>query len=431
MSDSINSQTSDWRFRFFTVWTGQAFSLLGSSLVQFALVWWLTETTGSATVLATATMLSLLPGVLIGPFAGALIDRWNRRVVMMLADGLIALASAWLAYMFYVGTVQTWHVYVIMLIRATAGAFHWPAMQASTSLMVPKGQLSRIAGMNQALHGSMNIAAPPLGALLLSLLPTQGILGIDIGTALVAIVPLFLFTIPQPVVDAEKRSEAHVLRDLRDGVRYLSRWPGMFHFLGLAAVIELLSVPAYMLAPILVTQYFHGDAFQLGAMNSSYGIGFVVGGLILSAWGGFKRRILTSLMGIVGVGIAMLVIGMIPPSAFWIAVGAAGMTGAMHALITGPILAIVQAVVAPEMQGRILSLVISMVTAMAPLSMVIAGPTADLVGVRALYWIGGVGCMVIGAASFMMPSITHLEDFHDTEAQTDEVAPAVSSAEGE
>jgi len=128
MSETVGMRTSDWRPRFFTIWTGQAFSLIGSNAVQFALVWWLTETTGSATILATATMISLLPGVVIGPFAGTLVDRWNRRLVMICADGLIALASAWLGYMFISGATQPWHVYVIMLVRAVGGAFHWPAM---------------------------------------------------------------------------------------------------------------------------------------------------------------------------------------------------------------------------------------------------------------------------------------------------------------
>jgi DHA3 family macrolide efflux protein-like MFS transporter len=344
---------------------------------------------------------------------------------MILADGLIALASAWLAYMFLTGAVQPWHVYVIMLVRSTAGAFHWPAMQASTSLMVPKEHLPRIAGLNQALHGGMNIAAPPLGALLLSLLPMYGILGIDIATATLAIVPLFFFFIPQPVSLEDEEATAHVLRDLQNGLRYLKRWPGMIHMLGLAAVVELLSVPAYMLAPILVSQYFKGGAYQLGAMNSAYGIGFVVGGLTLSVWGGFKRRILTSLVGIVGVGIAMLIVGFTPPSGFWVAAAAAGLTGAMHALITGPILAIIQTVVAPEMQGRILSLVISMVTAMAPISMIIAGPAADAVGVHTLYWVGGVGCTVIGIASFSIRSITHMEEGFKTEAGDDEPAEPI------
>ncbi len=406
----IGLEPADWRARFFPIWVGQAFSLLGSNVVQFALVWWLTKTTGSATVLATATMLSLLPGVVVGPFAGALVDRWNRRWVMVLADGGIALASAWLAFMFFIGAEQPWHIYVIMLLRATGGAFHWPAMQASTSLMVPKEHLSRVAGLNQALYGGMNIAAPPVGALLLAALPMYGILGIDITTAIIGIIPLLIFAVPQPRCAVDDSDRPNMWKDLRLGLHYLGQWPGLIHVLGLAGVIELLSIPAYMLTPILVAQYFQGDAFLLGAMNSAYGIGFVAGGLILSAWGGFKRRILTTLMGFVGIGFAMTAVGLTPPWAVWVAIVAAGVTGAMHALITGPLLAIIQTLVVPEMQGRMLTLVISLVSAMAPVSMLIAGPTADLIGVRTLYLIGGIGCTLVGAYSFTLRSVTHLEE---------------------
>ncbi|HAE58218.1 MAG TPA: MFS transporter, partial [Anaerolineae bacterium] len=132
---------ANWKPRFFTIFGGQALSLFGSSLVQFALVWYLTQQTGSATILATATLVAMLPQIILGPFVGALVDRWNRRLVMMVADGLIALATLVLAGLFWFDLVQVWHIYAILLVRSTGGAFHWPAMQASTSLMVPKEQL--------------------------------------------------------------------------------------------------------------------------------------------------------------------------------------------------------------------------------------------------------------------------------------------------
>ena len=122
---------------FFAIWTGQVFSLLGSELVQFALVWWLTTTTGSATVLALATMMAVLPRVFVSPVAGALVDRWSRRSIMMAADGLSALAVVALGVLFALDAVQVWHIYTLMFIRSACAAFHWPAMQASTSLMVP------------------------------------------------------------------------------------------------------------------------------------------------------------------------------------------------------------------------------------------------------------------------------------------------------
>ena len=167
MNQAQSRRLGAWQGPFFTIWSLQAVSLLGSSLVGFALVWWLTESTGSATVLATATLVEMLPRIGLAPFAGALVDRWNRRSVMMAADGVIALATAAVALLFSLGIVQIWHIYLLMFVRSAAGGFHWAAMQASTSLLVPEEQLSRIGGMNQTLMGVANILTPPLGALLL------------------------------------------------------------------------------------------------------------------------------------------------------------------------------------------------------------------------------------------------------------------------
>src|SRR4030043_2057334 len=177
-----------WAPRFFTIWTGQAFSLFGSQLVSFAVIWWLTQTTGSATVLASATLVGLLPQVILGPFTGTLVDRWSRRLTMIVADSLIALATVFLAVLFALGHVQIWQVYALLFVRSVCGGFHWPAMQASTTLMVPKEHLARIQGLNQMLQGGMSIASAPIGALLLVLLPMAGLLASDVFTAVLAIV---------------------------------------------------------------------------------------------------------------------------------------------------------------------------------------------------------------------------------------------------
>ncbi|MGW8226018.1 MAG: MFS transporter, partial [Anaerolineales bacterium] len=171
-----NTFQSGWKLPFFTIWIGQAFSLLGSALVGFALIWWMTETTGSATVLATAAMFEFLPRVFVGPLAGTLVDRWNRRWVMLIADTTTALATAVLIYLVWAGNLQIWQIYLLMLVRSTAGAFHMPAMLSSTSLMVPEEQLTRVQGLNQLLQGLINIAAPVLGALLIAVLPLHAVL---------------------------------------------------------------------------------------------------------------------------------------------------------------------------------------------------------------------------------------------------------------
>ncbi len=150
-----------WKPRFFTIWLGQVASLIGSSVVQFGLIWWLTQSTGSATVLATASLIALIPGIFLAPFAGVLVDRWQRRTVMVAADGLVALAALWLAVTFWSGSIEIWHIYALMLLRSIGQSFHWPAMQASTSLMVPDEHLTRVAGLNQATKGALNIVGPP------------------------------------------------------------------------------------------------------------------------------------------------------------------------------------------------------------------------------------------------------------------------------
>lgn len=177
---------------FWILWSGQAVSLFGSQLVQFALIWWLTQETGSATILAMASLVGLLPQVLLGPFVGVLVDRLNRRLILLVSDTVIAVASIGLALLFWTDQVAVWHLFAVLFIRAIGGAFHWSTMQSSISLMVPRSHLTRIQGINQILQGGLNIAAAPLAAFLIGFLSMQAILGIDVVTALFAIAPLFL-----------------------------------------------------------------------------------------------------------------------------------------------------------------------------------------------------------------------------------------------
>lgn len=407
------SESKNWQVPFFTLWSGQAISLFGSQLVQFALVWWLTQKTGSATVLALASLVAVLPNVLLGPVAGVLVDRWNRRLIMLVADALVALTTLGLALLFALDAAQVWQVYVAMLIRAAAGTFQFPAVQASTSLMVPKEHLSRVAGLNQTLQGVLSIAAPPAGALLLGLLPLQGVLAIDVGTALFGILPLFFIAIPQPpkVTKATTSDEQPSFwGELRAGLHYVRTWPGLLIILLMATVINFLLTPAASLMPILVTKHFNGLAWQYAALESVFGIGLIAGGIALGVWGGFKRRIFTALTGLIGLGIGFFVIGLTPAQMFWLALASAFLAAAMNAMTNGPIFAILQAAVAPEMQGRVFTLIGSVSSAMAPIGLLIAGPVADALGVQSWYILGGLVCALMGLAGFFIPAVITLED---------------------
>jgi len=398
---------------FFVIWTGQAFSLLGSQLVQFAIVWWLTRTTGSATMLAWASLAALLPQILVGPFAGALVDRWSRRMVLIVADTAIALATLALAILFWLHLVEVWNVYVLLLVRATGAAFHWPAMQASTTLMVPERHLSRIAGLNQTLFGVAGILIPPLGALAVEALPMQGVLAIDVATAIPAVASLLFVAIPQPARASTPEMAARkpsVWADMREGLRFVLSWKALMMLSVIGIMVNMLGQAAGSLTPILVTQHFQGGALELGWWQAAVGIGSVLGGVILGVWGGFRRRVVTQMLALAVDGLAIIVIGLSPKDAFLPAVAVIFVTGLLEAVVLGLSGAIAQAIIPPEVQGRVFALLTSASQGLAPLGLLLAGPTADGLGVQFWYVLTGVIITVMGTGALFVPAIVRIEE---------------------
>jgi DHA3 family macrolide efflux protein-like MFS transporter len=398
-----------WKKTFFTIWSGQALSILGSQLVQFALIWYLTVQTGSATVLATATLVGMLPNVVLGPFIGTLVDRWNRRLTMLLADSIEALATIVLAVLFALDVVEVWHIFVILFIRSLAGAFHTNAMHASTSLMVPVEHLTRIQGLNQLLEGGLNVVAAPLGALLLGMLPMQGILSIDVITALFAILPLFFIHVPQPERNAVSTEKTTVWTDFKAGLHYMVGWPGLL-IIGLMTVgINFTIIPAFSLLPLMVKNYFGGSAIQLSWVESAMGAGMILGGVLLSIWGGFSKKILTSMIGLIGMGVGTLILALAPASTISLAVGGAMLVGIMTPITMGPFFAVIQSTVEPDMQARVFSLLTSVGTGIVPLGLMIAGPVADRAGIQTWFLPGGILCILMAVTGLFVPAVMNME----------------------
>lgn len=401
------------------------FSLLGSGLVQFALVWYLTKETGSTTILAMATFVALIPDVLIAPFAGALVDRWNRRRVMILADGVVAAVTLILAILFALNKVEVWHIFVVLFLREIGAVFHWPAMASSTSLMVPEEHLSRVAGVNQAIRGGLVIVAPPLGALLMSLLAFYQVIAIDIVTAIIAITPLLFIHIPQPVrMDRDEVLSGKVmLKDMVEGFKFLKAWPGILMLTIIAALINFMLVPSGTFMPLLVTKHFSLGVWELSILQSASGIGIVAGGLLLGVWGGFKKRIVTSMIGVIGIGLGVLLMGLAPSNLFFMAVMGMAITGIMSPIANGPLQAIMQSKIPPEMQGRVMGLTNSICSAMMPISMLVSAPIANAFGLQFWYWMGGGITILIGVAAFFIPQVMMLENIN---IESDQASIAVS-----
>ncbi len=409
---------------YFIIWAGQAISLIGSSLVRFALIWWLTKETNSPAVLAMASLVTIAPPVFLSPIIGTLVDRWNRRHVLIVADGAIALTTLVLALFFALDVVEVWIIFVMIFIRALGTAFHGPAMMVSTTLMVPKEHYARIAGLNQALFGAIGIVAPPLGALLLDILPMQGILAIDVVTALLAIVPLFFIAIPQPERSQGADAKPSVMDDLKEGLRYILAWPGLMMLIGVYAMVHLFLRPSTALMPLLVTDHFDGGAGYLASFESAIGIGLVVGGLALGAWGGFKRRIVTAMLALAVMGGGFLIVGLAPATAFPLAVVGMFVIGVSITLVSSLRVAILQATVPPEMQGRVITVALHSTALTDPIGLAIAAPLTEALGVQIWYVLCGIITIVVAIGSFFVQPIMHLEDRGDPASEPVQVPAA-------
>ncbi len=397
-----------WFTRFFAIWTGQAFSLIGSQLVQFSLVWYITIQTGSATVLAVASIAALLPQIVLSPIAGAYVDRWKRRHVMIGADALIAGTTVVLIVLFALGIAEIWEIIVVMLVRSCFSAFHWPASQAATTVLVPEEQLTRVAGMNQSLQGLAGILAPPLGAVLIAILPMEQVLLVDVVTAAVAILPLLYYKFAEPA--ARTGPPTKVTADMKEAMRFIKGWHGALTLLLIFTIANMLLGPAFSLMPILVLDHFHGGPLDYASAEAMAGIGMIVGGVALSIWGGTKRRIVTTMASTALAGVGTALIAFVPSSGFVLVLGLMLFIGLMMPLLNGSVMALMQACVPKTMQGRVFALVSAVVLSATPIGLAIAGPVADLVGILPWFLIAGAVIAVMGAVSFLIPSIMLIED---------------------
>jgi MFS transporter, DHA3 family, macrolide efflux protein len=361
---------------FMVIWIGQVISFIGSGMTNFALGIWVYQLTGSVTQFALISMFIVLPGILVSPLAGALVDRWDRRRAMILSDAGSGVAILGIVLLLALGRLEIWHVYLALLIRSTFGAFRWPAYAAAIPLLVPKQQLGRANGMVQTGQSLGPIISPLAAGVLIKVIGIQGVIAIDIATFVCALVTLLLVRIPH----AEKRGEGagrggSLLQEIGNGLRYLRQRPGLLGLLLLFAVTNFLVGIVSVLATPLVLAF--ASASVLGTIVGIGGSGMLVGSIILSVWGGPKRRI----YGVLGfnmlAGLSILV-GGLRPSAALIAASAFVFYLCLP-IVNGSSQAIWQSKIAPELQGRIFSLRSMIAMSCMPVAYIIAGSLSDYV----------------------------------------------------
>jgi DHA3 family macrolide efflux protein-like MFS transporter len=401
---------NNWKRTFTIIWSGQFFSILTSSLVNFAIIIWLSLQTGSAEMLAWAAIAAMLPQSIIGPFTGALIDRGNRKLVMMLADTFIALCTLLLAILFWLDVAELWHIFALLALRSVGSAFHMPAMQASVPLLAPTDQLTRIAGINQIIASVSQIAGPALGAMLITIWDIEYVLIFDVAGALLAVTSLFFVHIPNP--EKQNELERDILKEMKEGAMVVLRNRGLSFVFLYSTLVVFFIVPISVLFPLMTLDYFNGTEFQAGIIEAIWSVGALVGGAIMGVKVYKVNRVgLINWMHLL-LGVAFLLSGLLSPTGFvWFAVltGLSGITGAVYnSAFTG----LIQTKIESTALGRVFSMYYTIALIPSMLGLIGIGFIADTIGLNNSFIISGVIIMLIGIVAFNTKSAMKLDKTH-------------------
>ncbi len=381
-SERITGTEEPWRLRFWSIFVGQGISLVGSSITQFVLLWWVTDTTGSASALGTAGLAAMLPQALLGPFGGVFADRHNRQLIMMLSDLISAACVLMLVIQFEYGEVQLMHVYAIMAIRSAMQAFQMPASMASVAMLVPPEFIPRVTGMNQIIQGLTMIGAAPLGAMVISAMPLKYALGIDVFTAIFGIVPLLFVTVPQ--LDIKEGVGVKILTQMKDGVLQVWSEKGLRGLYILIVSAAFFVMPLVTMIPLLVKVHFLGDANRLALFESLFGVGSIVGGGVYAAIAP-ARNIPWVLGGLALCCLGFAVASIMPAELYIASAGLWFLSASANTIGNGAFITLLQTVVPNYFQGRAISLMTTMAGIAAPLGLAVATPLGDIVGVQNLF----------------------------------------------
>lgn len=374
-----------WRLRFWSVFLGQAISLVGSSLTQFILIWWVTETTRSVTYVSMAGIAGLLPQALLGPLGGVFADRFSRRLIMIVADIISGMCMLVLVCLFHFRIIELWHIYICMVIRSSASAFQQPAAMASTPMLVPESFIFQANGLNQVMAGILVVCGAPLGALLMGFMQLKWALSIDVVTMLVGLIPLMIFHIPQ---DFSNSIKGGITLQLRDGINTIWTNKGLRHIFILFSISTIAVIPLINLLPLLVKEHFMGNAVQLAYFESFAGAGMIIGGIAMIV-ARPKNRVQWILFSFITASLATAAAAVVSPDMLWL--GVVFWTIANIALVVGDAVftTLLQMIVPNHLQGRVLSLLNTLLSSAAPLGLLLATPIGEVIGVRSLFIISG------------------------------------------
>ncbi|MCM3055296.1 MFS transporter [Caldibacillus thermoamylovorans] len=391
MNSATHNDKSNWYKNIVLFLSSQAISLFGSSLVQYAMMWYITLSTESGVMMTIYIICGFIPTFILSPVAGVWADRYNRKILIVLSDGLIALATLILAILFLMGFDDIWLLFLMAAIRAFGTGIQTPAVGAILPQIVPKNKLTKVNGINGSIQAIIMFVSPLVSAALLGMATMEIIFFIDVVTAAIAIGTLLIFLkIPLHEKAKDKQTTSY-LSDFKLGLQYVNSHDFLKKFFLFFALFMVLMAPASFLTPLQVARSFGDDVWRLTAIEIVFSIGMMAGGAIIAAWGGFSNKVKTMGFATVIMGVCTFALGSVPN--FWVYLFFMGVFGVAMPILNTPATVLLQEKIEEDYLGRVFGVMGMISTSMMPIGMLIFGPLADMIKIE---W------LLIGTGAFIM-----------------------------
>lgn len=385
-----NPSTANWRRNAGFFIAGQFLSMFGSMLVSYAITWHITLKEQSGALIAVFTCAAMLPMVFISPFAGVWADRYNRKYLVNIADGAIAVITLAVAILYLSGVQSIWIMLIAVIARSVGQGVQQPAVSALIPQIVPPEHLSRFNGLQSAAQSLTMFAAPMASGALLTFVPLEYIFFIDVITAGIGIAVVFFFVHVAGVPRTEQPASGAktYFHEMLEGLRFIGKESWLKTLFVTFALFGVLASPAAMLTPLQVTRTFGDDVWRLTAVEIAFSVGMMLGGIVISAWGGFKNKVHSMVLALLLFGAATFLFGVIPN--FWLYLGTMLFCGCTMPLFNTPTMTLMQLKIPPHLMGRVFS-AIAMVSGLTmPLGLVLFGPLGDIVKIEWLLMSTGI-----------------------------------------
>lgn len=399
----------NWKTKFAWIGSGQAISMLTSSILQMTIVWYLTQRTQSAAIITFATLCGYLPRAILGMFTGAFIDRFNRKKILILSDLSMALAAVVLAVVAFWTEIPLWLIFSMLCFRSVGAAFHSPTLNAVIPTIVPQEQLARCAGLSQGFESVSLILSPALAAFLFNLWDLSAIILLDVVGALIAILIVACMKLPETHLN-QPHEKLHVWHDTKEGFGVLRRTKGMMAIMVISSLYAFIYFPIGSLYPLITMSYFGGSIADSSFVEIVFSSGTLIGALLLGVVGNKVHKIgaITASIGIYGCGV--LLVGLLPPSGIRIFIILSAVMGFTLPFFYGLRTAIFQSAIPNAYLGRVLSLAYSVSLFAAPLGLLMGGGLSEMLGVNYCFLISGILAICLAIAMIALPSIRNSHD---------------------